>query len=138
MHNGDGLDVSSFVADYDEAFFASDGISRLKRWLKENPDHPQVAKSVRLGAPIARPSKIICIGLNFRDHAREAKMEIPSEPVVFLKATTSLVGPNDDLVIPRGGRKVDWEVELAVVIGKTGVYIEREKALEYVAGYVLH
>src|SRR5437588_3881781 len=133
------LDVSSFVRDYDEAFFANDGLSRLKHWLKENATSaPRVAKSVRLGPPISRPSKIVCIGLNFRDHAKESKMEIPKEPVIFFKATTSLVGPNDDLVIPKNGRKVDWEVELAVVIGKKSSYVEREDALDHVAGYVLH
>jgi 2,4-diketo-3-deoxy-L-fuconate hydrolase len=133
------LDVSSFVSDYDEAFFANDGLFRLTHWLKENAaSAPRVAQSVRLGSPISRPSKIVCIGVNFRDHAKESKMEIPKEPVIFFKATTSLVGPNDDLVIPKNGRKVDWEVELAVVIGEKGNYIEREDALEYVAGYVLH
>jgi 2,4-diketo-3-deoxy-L-fuconate hydrolase len=133
------LDVSAFVPDYDEAFFVSNGLSRLEHWLKENAaSAPRVAQSVRLGPPISRPSKIVCIGLNFRDHARESKMEIPKEPVIFFKATTSLVGPDDDLVIPKNGQKVDWEVELAVVIGKKSSYIEREVALEYVAGYVLH
>jgi 2,4-diketo-3-deoxy-L-fuconate hydrolase len=107
--------------------------------LKKNTaSAPRVAQSVRRGPPIARPSKIVCIGLNFRDHAQESQMEIPKEPVIFFKATTSLVGPNDDLVIPRDGQKVDWEVELAVVIGKKGAYIERDEALEYVAGYALH
>jgi 2,4-diketo-3-deoxy-L-fuconate hydrolase len=133
------LDVSSFVSDYDEAFFSNDGLPRLKHWLKENAaSAPRVAQSVRLGSPISRPSKIVCIGVNFRDHAKESKMEIPKEPVIFFKATTSLVGPNDDLVIPKNGREVDWEVELAVVIGRKGSYIEREDALEHVAGYVLH
>src|SRR5271170_1212527 len=133
------LDVSGFVRDYDEAFLANDGISRLKLWLNDTAGSaPQVAQSVRLGPPISRPSKIVCIGLNFRDHARESRMEIPKEPVIFFKATTSLVGPNDDLVIPKNGQKVDWEVELAVVIGKTASYIEPDEALEHVAGYVLH
>jgi len=133
------LDVSSFMQDYDEAFFADDGVSRLKQWLKKNAaSAPRVAQSVRLGPPISRPSKLVCIGLNFRDHARESKMEIPEEPVIFFKATTSLVGPNDNLIMPKNARKVDWEVELAVVMGKTCSYIEREEALEYVAGYALH
>jgi 2,4-diketo-3-deoxy-L-fuconate hydrolase len=133
------LDVSPFVRDYDEAFFADDGLSRLKQWLKENASSaPRVARSVRLGSPISRPSKIVCIGLNFRDHARESNMEIPEEPVIFFKATSSLVGPNDDLVMPKNARKVDWEVELAIVIGKKGSYIGREEALEHVAGYALH
>jgi 2,4-diketo-3-deoxy-L-fuconate hydrolase len=139
MDDGTRLDASNFVRDYDEAFFAGDGLSELKQWLKKNTaSAPRVAQSVRLGPPIARPSKIVCIGLNFRDHAQESQMEIPKEPVIFFKATTSLVGPNDDLVIPRDGQKVDWEVELAVVIGKKGAYIERDEALEYVAGYALH
>jgi 2,4-diketo-3-deoxy-L-fuconate hydrolase len=139
MKDGTSLDVSTFVSDYDEVFFANDGLSRLKHWLEENAASvPRVAKSVRLGPPISRPSKIVCIGLNFRDHAKESKMEIPKEPVIFFKATTSLVGPNDDLVIPKNGQKVDWEVELAVVIGKKSSYVEMEDALEHVAGYVLH
>jgi 2,4-didehydro-3-deoxy-L-rhamnonate hydrolase len=133
------LDVSGFTRDYDETFLADDGLSRLKLWLKDNAvSAPRVAQSARLGPPIFRPSKIVCIGLNFHDHAKESNMEIPKEPVIFFKATTSLVGPNDDLIIPKNGSKVDWEVELAVVIGKKAAYIEREEALEYVAGYVLH
>jgi 2-keto-4-pentenoate hydratase/2-oxohepta-3-ene-1,7-dioic acid hydratase in catechol pathway len=139
MEDETRLDVSTFVQDYDESFFADDGLSGLKRWLKENAaSAPRVARSVRLGSPISRPSKLVCIGLNFRDHARESKMEIPEEPVIFFKATTSLVGPNDDLIMPKNARKVDWEVELAVVIEKKCSYIEREEALEYVAGYALH
>lgn len=133
------VNVSAFTPDYDEAFFTNDGLSRLERWLQERgASAPRVTQSIRLGPPIARPSKIVCIGLNFRDHARESKMEIPDEPVIFFKATSSLVGPDDDLVIPKGGKKVDWEVELGAVIGKQGVYIERDEADEYVAGYVLH
>ena len=139
MEDAVRLDVSSCVQDYDEMFFANDGIPRLRRWLEEHATSaPRVASSVRLGSPISRPSKIVCIGLNFRDHAKESKMEIPEEPVIFFKATTSLAGPNDDLIMPKNARKVDWEVELAVVIGKRGGYIEREQALEHVAGYALH
>jgi 2,4-diketo-3-deoxy-L-fuconate hydrolase len=139
LEDGSRLDVSSFVRDYDEGFFADGGLSQLRAWLKDNlASTPRVAHSLRLGSPICRPSKIVCIGLNFRDHARESNMEIPKEPVIFFKATTSLVGPNDDLILPKNARKVDWEVELAVVIGKRGNYIEREDALEYVAGYALH
>jgi 2,4-didehydro-3-deoxy-L-rhamnonate hydrolase len=133
------VDASGFTTDYTEDFFANDGLSRLEAWLQANAaDATRVAQSVRLGSPIARSSKIVCIGLNFRDHANESKMDIPKEPVIFFKATSSLVGPNDDLVIPKHGHKVDWEVELAVVIGKKCSYIESEDALEYVAGYVLH
>jgi len=133
------LDVSNFVRDYDEEFFADGGISELKQWLKANAaSAPRVAQSVRVASAISRPSKIVCIGLNFRDHARESNMEIPEEPVIFFKATTSLAGPNDDLIMPKNARKVDWEVELAVVMGKKCSYIERDEALEHVAGYALH
>jgi 2-keto-4-pentenoate hydratase/2-oxohepta-3-ene-1,7-dioic acid hydratase in catechol pathway len=139
MEDASRLDVSAFIPDYDEAFFTNDGVSRLNHWLRENAaSAPRIAQSVRLGSPISRPSKIVCIGLNFRDHARESKMEIPEEPVIFFKASSSLVGPNDDLVMPKNARKVDWEVELAVVMEKKCNYIEPEQALEYVAGYVLH
>ena len=105
------LDVSSFTRDYDEAFFAEGGLAGLEQWLSSHtPSAPRVAQSVRLGPSIARPSKIVCIGLNFHDHAQESKMEIPKEPVIFFKATTSLVGPNDYVVIPKNGSEVDWEV----------------------------
>jgi 2,4-diketo-3-deoxy-L-fuconate hydrolase len=137
LKDGTRVDVSSFTTDYGEEFFTNAGVSQLERWVKENAA-ARVAPSVRLGSPISRPSKIVCIGLNFRDHAKESRMEIPKEPVIFFKATSSLVGPNDDLVIPKHGEKVDWEVELAVVIGKKCGYIEAKDALEYVAGYVLH
>lgn len=93
---------------------------------------------VRLGPPISRPSKIVCIGLNYRDHAAETRQNLPKEPVIFFKATTSLVGPNDAVMIPKGANKLDWEVELSVVIGKTARYVSKDKALEHVAGYALH
>jgi 2,4-diketo-3-deoxy-L-fuconate hydrolase len=138
---GDGarLDVSGFGSDYDEEFFTRDGILHLGLWLMENGSSaPRIDPGQRLGPPIRRPSKIVCIGLNFRDHAVESGMQIPNEPVIFFKSTTSVVGPDDDLVIPRNAQKVDWEVELAVVIGKTAKYVPEESALEFVAGYVLH
>jgi 2,4-didehydro-3-deoxy-L-rhamnonate hydrolase len=139
VDDGTRVDVSALVPDYDEAFFAGDGLSRLEQWLKAKlASAPRLDRFVRLGPPIARPSKIICIGLNFRDHAQESKREIPEEPVIFFKATTSLAGPNDDLIMPKNARKVDWEVELAAVIGKKGSYLEPEQALEHVAGYALH
>jgi len=137
--DGGRVDVSAFGADYDEAFFANGGVAALRTWLNQNgKSAPRVPPSIRLGPPIRRPSKIVCIGLNFRDHAAESKMELPREPVIFFKSTTSLVGPNDSLVIPRNGTKVDWEVELAVVIGKKALYVPKESALDFVAGYVLH
>jgi 2,4-diketo-3-deoxy-L-fuconate hydrolase len=139
LPNGDRVDVSSFCSDYNEAFFGSDGLDGLSRWLAGKVSRlSQVDRAVRLGAPISRPSKIICIGLNFRDHAAESGLELPKEPVVFFKSTTALCGPNDNVVIPRNATKLDWEVELAVVIGKPASYIPKERALEFVAGYALH
>jgi 2-keto-4-pentenoate hydratase/2-oxohepta-3-ene-1,7-dioic acid hydratase in catechol pathway len=139
LRNGTRVDVSQLVSDYDERFFAEDGLDTLRQWLDRNESTaPRVSSSMRLGPPISRPSKIICIGLNYRDHAAESGAEIPREPVVFMKATTSLVGPNDPVVIPRNAEKLDWEVELAVVIGKKAAYITKEQALEFVAGYALH
>jgi 2,4-didehydro-3-deoxy-L-rhamnonate hydrolase len=133
------LDVSSFGTDYDENFFSNGAFSRLQLWLRTHAESaPKIPASVRLGPPICRPSKIVCIGLNFRDHAAESRMELPAEPVIFFKSTTSVVGPNDDVVIPRNAEKVDWEVELAVVIGKKALYIDKQQAMEFVAGYVLH
>jgi 2-keto-4-pentenoate hydratase/2-oxohepta-3-ene-1,7-dioic acid hydratase in catechol pathway len=126
-------------SDYNEAFFGDSGLKQLDSWLQKNASSaPRVASSVRLGPPVCRPSKIVCIGLNYRDHAAETKAEAPKEPVIFFKATTSLVGPNDALVRPLNSTKVDWEVELAVVIGKKASYVSKEKALDHVAGYALH
>jgi len=139
LDDGSRLEVSDFVSDYDEAFFARGGIDALRDWLKTHfSSAARVPSTIRLGPPICRPSKIVCIGLNYRDHAAETGAAIPKEPVIFFKATTSLVGPNDALVIPRNGTKVDWEVELALVVGKTALYVPTDKALDYVAGYVLH
>jgi 2-keto-4-pentenoate hydratase/2-oxohepta-3-ene-1,7-dioic acid hydratase in catechol pathway len=138
---GDGtrVDASGFVKEYDEAFFGGDGIRALHAWMTDKgAAAPRVPANARLGAPLARPSKIVCIGLNFRDHAAESNMDLPKEPVMFFKATTALAGPNDPLVIPRGGTKVDWEVELAVVIGKKASYVDEARALDHVAGYALH
>jgi 2-keto-4-pentenoate hydratase/2-oxohepta-3-ene-1,7-dioic acid hydratase in catechol pathway len=139
LEDGTRLDVSGFGADYDEGFFSGGGIDKLRTWVAQyGGSAPRASGSGRLGAPICRPSKIVCIGLNFRDHAEESGMEIPKEPVIFFKATTSLVGPNDALVIPKKATKVDWEVELAVVIGKKASYVSKENALDYVAGFALH
>jgi 2-keto-4-pentenoate hydratase/2-oxohepta-3-ene-1,7-dioic acid hydratase in catechol pathway len=139
LNDGTLIDASAFGSDYNEAFFADDGLAELGSWLKKQASSaPRVAPTVRLGAPVARPSKIVCIGLNYRDHAAETKAEVPKEPVLFFKATTSLVGPNDDLVRPRNATKVDWEVELAVIIGKKALYVSKPDALGYVAGFALH
>ncbi len=132
-------DVSSFGEDYDEAFFESGGVARLKEWFDRNAATlPLVSASSRLGAPIKRPSKIICIGLNYADHAREANMDLPKEPVIFFKSTTAMCGPCDPLVIPRNSTKTDWEVELAVVIGKKTNYVSEQQASSHIAGYCLH
>jgi 2,4-diketo-3-deoxy-L-fuconate hydrolase len=139
LADGNRIDVSAVGWNYNESFFANGGLVELGSWLQKHASSaPRVESSVRLGPAVCRPSKIICIGLNYRDHAAETKAEAPKEPVLFFKATTSLVGPNDDLVMPRNSTKVDWEVELAVVIGKKASYVPKEKALEYVAGYALH
>jgi 2-keto-4-pentenoate hydratase/2-oxohepta-3-ene-1,7-dioic acid hydratase in catechol pathway len=141
LEDGRRIDVSGTVTDYDEAFFADApaGIGRLRQWVANNAASARpVGADARLGSPVARPGKIICIGLNYRDHAAESGMTPPAEPVVFFKATTALCGPDDDLVIPRGGEKTDWEVELAVVIGRRASYIEPAAAMGHVAGFVLH
>jgi len=139
LQDGTRIDASAAGSDYSEEFFANDGLKQLYSWLQKNSaSAPRVSPSVRLGPPIRRPSKIVCIGLNYRDHAAETKAEPPKEPVLFFKATTSLVGPNDLLMMPKNSSKVDWEVELAVIIGKRALYVPKEKALDYVAGYALH
>ena len=135
--NENYFDVSAYVKDYNEAFFEDNGLSYLHEIISEAELLP-VEKNVRLGYPIARPSKIICVGLNYSDHAAESKMQVPSEPVIFFKATSALCGPNDDLIIPRNSKKTDWEVELALIVGKKASYIYEEEAMSYLAGYVLH
>jgi len=134
------IDASAFGQDYDEAFFGDPAkLDQLKEWADANAESaPRLDPGVRLGAPVSRPGKIVCIGLNFSDHAKETGQEAPSEPIIFFKATTALCGPNDNLVIPRHSEKTDWEVELAFVIGKRASYVEEKDALDHVAGYVLH
>lgn len=138
LDNNRAIDISGFGEDYSEGFFATDGIVRLGKWLVDNQaSAPILSPDVRLGPPICRPSKIICVGLNYADHAKEGGMEIPSEPILFFKSTTSLIGPNDEVMIPKGATKVDWEVELAVIVGKKASYISSADAAEYIAGYAL-
>ncbi len=134
--NGINYDASNIVHDYDEAFFENDGIKKLQEHLAANK-LPAV-ENVRLGCPIKNPSKIVCIGLNYSDHAKETGALPPTEPVIFLKSTTAIVGPYDDIIIPKNSIKTDWEVELAVVVGKKASYVPESKAMEYVAGYCLH
>lgn len=129
-------DVSAWIKDYDEAFFENDGLKQLEN-LVGTTTFP-IVENTRLGCPIKRPSKIVCIGLNYSDHAKETGATLPTEPVVFLKSTTAIVGPNDEVMLPRDSVKTDWEVELAIVIGKKATYIEEFEAFNYVAGYCLH
>jgi 2,4-didehydro-3-deoxy-L-rhamnonate hydrolase len=139
LKDGTRVDVSAAVTDYNEEFFGTGGLERLRRWVENNSgDLRRVDSSIRLGAPICRPSKIVCIGLNYRDHAAETGQEVPREPVIFFKATSSLSGPNDEVVIPLGSTKLDWEVELAFVIGREARYVAKRDALDHIAGYVLH
>ena len=139
LNDGREIDASSFGEDYDEIFFETDGLKRLKTWFDKNKDDlPFFMESERYGPPISRPSKIVCIGLNFDDHAAESGMDIPEEPVLFFKASSAFCGPNDDLILPRGGDKTDWEVELAFVIGKKASYVDPKDADQYLAGYALH
>lgn len=131
------FDVQALVSDYNEEFFGGDGLAKLQQAI-ETADLPEVDQSVRLGAALARPSKIICVGLNYKDHAAETNAAIPTEPILFFKATSAIVGPNDDLVIPKNSKKTDWEVELGIVIGKKASYVSEENAMDHIAGYVLH
>jgi 2,4-diketo-3-deoxy-L-fuconate hydrolase len=130
-------DVSAIVSDFNESFFEENGLEKLQKALESNPTLPEVDGNVRLGSPVARPSKIICIGLNYVDHCLETNAPIPAEPIIFFKSTTSLCGPNDNLIIPKNSVKTDWEVELAFVVGKKASYVEEAEALDYVAGYAL-
>lgn len=139
LPDGRRIDCSASGEDWNEAFFASGGLARLASWLEqEGPSAPEVAADVRLGPPVCRPSKIVCIGLNYRDHAAETGAELPAEPVIFFKSTTAIVGPHDDVLLPPASTKSDWEVELAVVVGNTLSYADRQTASDGIAGYCLH
>lgn len=139
--DGTRLDVSAFGEDFNETFFAKDGIRRLQTWLATNATKcPKVAANERFGSPVARPSKIVAIGLNYIEHIKEGpgqgtSVPIPREPVIFLKSTTALCGPNDEVLIPKNSQKTDYEVELAIIIGKKASYVSEKEALNYVAGY---
>ena len=137
--DGSVVDVSALVDDYDGAFLAGGGVDRLRAALADAGDLPVVdLAGQRVGPCVARPPKVVCIGLNYSDHALESGQPVPSEPVVFFKAPNTVVGPYDDVRIPRGSEKTDWEVELAVVVGKEGRYLPDEAAaLDVVAGYTI-
>ncbi len=136
--DGKQYDVSAFGEDYGEAFFGTDGLVRLETWLAKNKNLPLVKEGTRIGTCFQRPSKIICIGLNYTKHAFETKMPLPPEPIIFHKSTSALTGPNDGLVIPRESKKTDWEIELAVVVGKKASYVEEKNAMDHVAGFCVH
>jgi len=137
--DGVNYDVSGFIKDYDEMFFANGGLPHLAWMLEQHKEMlHKVPDGVRMGSPVARPSKIVCIGLNYAKHARETNAAIPKEPIIFLKSTTSLIGPYDTVTIPKNSVKTDWEVELAFVMEKKASYVEEYEAMDYVAGYTLH
>ena len=139
LDNGKKIDVSAFGLDYDEVFFGSEGPKRLREWLSLNQENcPKINDYLRLGPPICRPSKIVCVGLNYAKHAQESGMEVPSEPVLFFKSSSAIVGPYDEVILPKNSKKSDWEVELAVVIGAKASYVNEKNAMNHVAGYLLH
>lgn len=135
------LDLSDVVDDYDERFFGSGGLERIRPIVAERTERREGVQPLagrRIGAPIARPHQILCIGLNYRDHAEETGMAVPTEPILFTKSPNTLVGPNDDVRIPRGSTKPDWEVELGIVIGRRATYLDSvEEAKDVIAGWVL-
>lgn len=130
-------DLSSVFNDWDRDFFSNNGIAKIKA-LDNFSEFPAVSNEVRLGSCVARPGKVLCIGLNYSDHAAESGMPMPSEPIVFQKAANTVVGPNDNIIIPRNSKKTDWEIELGVVIGKEARYLDSASdALDYIAGYCI-
>jgi 2,4-diketo-3-deoxy-L-fuconate hydrolase len=137
--NDVNYDVSGFVHDYNAAFFANGGLPHLAWMVEQNKTMlRKVPAGERIGCPVATPSKIVCIGLNYADHAKETGAATPPEPIIFLKSTSSIVGPYDNIVIPKNSEKTDWEVELAVVISSKASYVDKANAMDHVAGYVLH
>lgn len=136
LPDGRRIDASGEFSDYDEGFFAMGGLESLAEWVADGcVGGAEVDPSVRWGAPIDRPSKIVCIGKNYLDHAMEFGEGVPTEPVIFMKASSAWSGPNDDIIRPRASEKLDYEVELAVVIGATASYVEETDARDYIAGY---
>ena len=137
--DGVNYDVSGFIYDYDERFFGNGGLPHLAWMIGQHKTMlPKIPAGIRIGCPVARPSKIICIGLNYADHAKEIGAAIPEEPIIFMKSTTALSGPNDNIVIPKNSVKTDWEVELAVVMEKKASHVDESEAMNYVAGFALH
>lgn len=129
-------DLSDRFSDWDRDFFNKGGLEKLREYLSINPRPAAVGEHERWGAPVARPGKVICIGLNYSDHAKESNMAIPQEPIVFQKGSNTVVGPYDPIIIPRGSEKTDWEVELGVVISKDARYLQtKDEAKDYILGY---
>ena len=136
--DGQRKDLSSHFRDWDRAFFRAGGLAKLAELLKDPSKLPDVPEDARWGACVARPGKVLCIGLNYSDHAKESGMDIPAEPIVFQKGANTVVGPYDPILIPRGSEKTDWEVELGIVIGKDARYLDSaEAAADYIAGYCI-
>jgi len=136
--DGKRLDCSHFFKDWDSAFFRSEGIAALRALLRSSESLPEVPEDVRWASPIPRPGMILCVGLNYSDHAKEAGMEAPTEPILFMKATNTICGPNDPVPLPRESTKMDWEVELGIIIGQDSLYLDsREAAEEAIAGYCI-
>ncbi|MDX3240732.1 MULTISPECIES: fumarylacetoacetate hydrolase family protein [unclassified Streptomyces] len=134
------VDLSDVVTDFDEAFFGSEGVDRVRPVVAERAAAGRVSRFAgeRVGAPVARPHQILCIGLNYRDHAAESGMPVPDEPILFTKSPNTLIGPHDDVRIPRGSAKTDWEVELGIVIGRRTSYLDSvDEARDAIAGYVV-
>jgi len=137
--NNQKIDVSNFGEDYDEKFFETNGSDRLSKWLESHSRDCQIiSEEERLGPPSCRPSKLVCVGLNYAKHAKESGMKTPKEPVLFFKSTSAICGPYDDIIIPKNSKKTDWEVELAVLIKKKASYILEGEAMDYVFGYTIH
>jgi 2-keto-4-pentenoate hydratase/2-oxohepta-3-ene-1,7-dioic acid hydratase in catechol pathway len=136
LADGRRIDASGEFLDYDEGFFGSGGMEALAEWVADGfPGGTEVDPLVRLGPPVQRPSKIVCVGQNYLEHAKEFGGDLPTEPVLFMKASSAWSGPHDDVIIPRGGTKMDYEVELALVIGRTASCIDELEAMDHVAGY---
>jgi 2-keto-4-pentenoate hydratase/2-oxohepta-3-ene-1,7-dioic acid hydratase in catechol pathway len=137
--HGKNIDISASGMDLTEHFFETNVIEKLTAWISAHGEScSEIAGEINYLSCVGRPSKIICVGLNYAKHARESGMDVPKEPVLFFKSTSALVGPNHPVIIPKGSLKTDWEVELAVIIGKKASYVSEEDAMEYIAGYCLH
>lgn len=138
LSDGRRMDASAEFLAFDEAFFACGGLESLRSWIDDGcPDGKEIAADVRLGSPVQRPSKLVCVGKNYPEHAKEFGGEMPDEPVLFMKASTACCGAFDDVILPNGCKKLDYEVELAVVVGRTARHVTEEKAHEYIAGYTV-